>query len=526
MNTVVSITGTGLEPMNIIMVKFSGVIAHISDNTPTLLKVVVPPGATTGKITIIAEGGTTTSATDFVVPGTPHIASFSPVSGKVSDQVVITGENLIGTTKVTFNGVSANFIINSDTQVTATVPKGAATGVLALTTAAGTNPGPYNYTVFPAPSISGINPASGKHGDTVTLTGVGLSTTTDVKFHGVTTTYDIISDTSLSVVIPDLTTTGQFTVTAAGGTGTSTGSFAVQNYIDSIDPSSGVSGDTVTIRGVDFTKLQSVAFSGAAAFYSVVNPTTVTAVVPSGAATGKITLTYSDGTVESNNDFVIYQPVSITSFTPHAGPAGSTVTISGSGFTGTSSVAFNGKAAMFTVVNDGSITAAVPSGATTGYITITNPDGPATTTDAFTVYKPTSLPVVVSLDSSYVGSLSTASLHYQLAGPQTYSGSLRLSDTGSANLSNLQPGSYTLTINGSHWLTRKITGINVNGSMTANTTLTNGDANGDNQVNLFDIVTLDSNFGKANAMADLDGSGSVNLFDYVIIDQNFGAIGD
>ena len=523
--TVVTITGTGLDIHNVREVLFSGVPARF-DIVSAGVKAIVPQGATTGRITIWAADGTVKSDTDFTVPGTPHIASFSPTNGKVSDKVTITGENLIGTTKVTFNGVSANFIINSDTQVTATVPTGAATGVLALTTATGTNPGPYNYTVLPLPNVSGINPASGLGGTRVTLTGVGFTTTTDVKFNGITATFDIINDTSLSVVIPNLTTTGPFTITSAGGTSTSAGSFAVVNYIDSVDPYSGIPGDTVTFRGVDFSKLQSIAFNGTEAFFSVVNSTTVTAVVPSGAATGKITLTYSDGTVVSNNDFVIYQPVVITSFAPHAGAAGSTVTISGFGFTGTSSVTFNGKTATFTVKNDGLITAAVPSGATTGYITVTNPDGPATTADVFTVYKPTSLPVVVALDSSYLGSISNVSLQYQLAGPQTYSGTLHLSNTGSANLSNLQPGNYTLKISGSHWLTRKISGINVNCSVTANTTLTNGDADGDNQVNLFDIVALDSNFGKVNTMADLDGSGSVNLFDYVIIDQNFGAIGD
>ena len=56
--------------------------------------------------------------------------------------------------------------------------------------------------------------------------------------------------------------------------------------------------------------------------------------------------------------------------------------------------------------------------------------------------------------------------------------------------------------------------------------LVNGDADGNNAVNLFDFVVLDSNFGKSDDMADLNGDGTVNLFDYVVIDQAFGAQGE
>ncbi len=54
----------------------------------------------------------------------------------------------------------------------------------------------------------------------------------------------------------------------------------------------------------------------------------------------------------------------------------------------------------------------------------------------------------------------------------------------------------------------------------------NGDADGDNQVTLYDYLVLDSLFGQANSMADLDGDGQVTLFDYLIIDSNFGAMGN
>lgn len=83
-------------------------------------------------------------------------------------------------------------------------------------------------------------------------------------------------------------------------------------------------------------------------------------------------------------------PPTITSFTPASGPVGTSVTINGTGFTGTTSVKFNGVAASYTVNSDIQITAVVPAGATTGKITVTNAGGTATSSTNFTVTTATS----------------------------------------------------------------------------------------------------------------------------------------
>lgn len=61
----------------------------------------------------------------------------------------------------------------------------------------------------------------------------------------------------------------------------------------------------------------------------------------------------------------------ISSFTPTSGWPGTSVTVEGSGFTGTSAVSFNGTAAAFTVTSGSQLTATVPAGATTGPISVT-----------------------------------------------------------------------------------------------------------------------------------------------------------
>lgn len=60
-----------------------------------------------------------------------------PTSGNVGAPVVILGSNLKGSTSVTFNGTAATFIVVSGTEIKTTVPKGATTGKVKVTTPTG-----------------------------------------------------------------------------------------------------------------------------------------------------------------------------------------------------------------------------------------------------------------------------------------------------------------------------------------------------------------------------------------------------
>jgi streptogramin lyase len=63
-----------------------------------------------------------------LVAPAPTIESFTPAFGVVGTSVIINGTSFTGATSVTFKGVMAAFVINSDTKITATVPTGATTG--------------------------------------------------------------------------------------------------------------------------------------------------------------------------------------------------------------------------------------------------------------------------------------------------------------------------------------------------------------------------------------------------------------
>jgi len=111
------------------------------------------------------DGGST------VIP-TPTIVSFSPTSGRVGGTVTVTGTNLTGVTAVKFNGIAASFTVNSETEITATVPAAARSGKIAVTTPGGTALSPTGFKVEPL--LSTLSPTAGRRGVIVTITGTGF----------------------------------------------------------------------------------------------------------------------------------------------------------------------------------------------------------------------------------------------------------------------------------------------------------------------------------------------------------------
>lgn len=140
----VGILGQGFTSSSV--VKFGGTAASTVQRTgSTFILATVPSGALTGKVTVTT--GTTTLSTPSIYKVTPTFSSFSPASGPVGTSVTISGTGLAQTTKVTFNKVSATFTVNSDSKITATVPTGATSGKIAVTTKGGSVTDATSFTV-------------------------------------------------------------------------------------------------------------------------------------------------------------------------------------------------------------------------------------------------------------------------------------------------------------------------------------------------------------------------------------------
>lgn len=221
--TTVEILGQGFTGTT--GVSFNGVAASFNNVSDTFLTATVPAGALTGTVTVTTFTSSMGSNRAFLV--TPVISTFSPTSGTVGTSITITGRSLTQTTKVTIGGKAAPFTVNSDTQVTATVPAGAKTGArIVITTAGGIAQSTTSFAVVPR--IAGFSPSSGPSGTSVRIGGNSFTGTTGVTFGGVAaTSYQVITDREVDALVPSGAVTGHIAVTTPGGTGTSSATFTV-----------------------------------------------------------------------------------------------------------------------------------------------------------------------------------------------------------------------------------------------------------------------------------------------------------
>src|SRR3954449_12676277 len=75
--------------------------------------------------------------------------------------------------------------------------------------------------------------------------------------------------------------------------------------VSGFSPTSGNPGTSVTITGANLSGASAVTFNGAAASFSAVSATPLTAIVPSGATSGPIAVTTAGGTGTSATSFTV-----------------------------------------------------------------------------------------------------------------------------------------------------------------------------------------------------------------------------
>jgi len=176
-------------------------------------------------------------------------------------------------------------------------------GTTVLAGADGSNSGTGAGYVFttslspPKPKVEHVSPSHGKVGSAVTINGSNFTGATAVAFGGVNQpTFTIVNDGQITTTVPANAVTGPVSVTGPGGTGSSPNPYKVKPVITSFTPPSGAVGTKVTINGTGFAGTTAVTFTnGVTATFTIVNSTQLTATVPTGAVTGKITVTTSGG---------------------------------------------------------------------------------------------------------------------------------------------------------------------------------------------------------------------------------------
>ncbi len=149
----------------------------------------------------------------------PTATGINPSGGTVGANVTITGTNLTDVTAVKFaNNVTANFTIVSDTQITARVPAGAATGPITLskTGCADVQTAAFTVQPSPTPTLTSLNTPD------IQLPTELAGTTVEIKDSAGTTRRAplfLVSPTQVNYLMPSLTAPGACVVTIKSGDG-------------------------------------------------------------------------------------------------------------------------------------------------------------------------------------------------------------------------------------------------------------------------------------------------------------------
>ena len=275
------------------------------------------PGSYRASASFVNRVGGPTTTSDWFAFSTPYnkpvINSLQPLNGPVGTTVTVTGTGFTDATSVKFAGFPAEFTAVSDTQISTTVPTGAESGELTVTTPGGTAISTSLFTVTGAPVVKSFAPTSGQAGTSVTVKGTGLSGATRVAFGQALATFRVVNDTELLATVPSGAVTAPIVVTTVAGTTTSDISFVVTGTspspspsptttvtpsIASMEPTSGPVGTEVQLVGSGFDGATDVRFGGAvhSAVFTVDGDSRIRTVVPADAISGPISVITTRGT--------------------------------------------------------------------------------------------------------------------------------------------------------------------------------------------------------------------------------------
>ncbi|HEX4444614.1 MAG TPA: IPT/TIG domain-containing protein [Galbitalea sp.] len=396
--TTVTVTGTGF--LGIAGVTVGGVPAtKVVAQSSTQVTATVPAhaaGITDIRVTGALGTSAIVSADRFTYQAAPTITSVTRNFGTTAggDSIIVKGTGFVGVSSASFASVAAGFTVVSSTQLTLTSPaQGAETVDIHVTTPYGTTAVSTadQYTYEGTPVITGVpgetpgTLAGVVAGGTIQFTGSGFIGASAVTFGGVAATGLVVNSGSLLTIKAPAHVAGPVDIAVTTPVGTSDA--AAYNYepapvVTSLSNNQGSAaggGSTnVLISGSGFTDASGVLFGTVASTSVTVNSnSSITASIPPHAAgLVDVHVVLGDGSsaVTTADHFTYLAIPAVTAVSPTTGAlaGGSTVTITGTSFTGISAVRFGATAA--TIVGTPTstkITVQAPGTATAGIVDVT-----------------------------------------------------------------------------------------------------------------------------------------------------------
>jgi hypothetical protein len=317
------------------------------------------------------------------------LAPPTPSSGPAGTSFTLAGQGFGpyagANTRLLLGGTTVSVSVWNDTTITGAVPvlaEGAQPLWLERRSGARLQSSNTVYFEVLVPAIAGVSPEAGPIGVPFTLTGTGFGlyggANTQVLFGTVPASVSLWSDASIKGTVPALAP-GAYALSvrrAQGGAAVLSAPSTFTVLVPEpagINPSSAPIGAPFTVTGSGFGPYGGantrVSFGGVFAPVSVWNDTTITGTVPGALSTGPVSVRVERavGTTVSASEpgeFLVLRPV-VSTVTPSFGPAGTLVTLSGSGFGpyggSATGLLVGGSTVSVSVWNDGMIRWTVPS---------------------------------------------------------------------------------------------------------------------------------------------------------------------
>jgi YD repeat-containing protein len=210
----------------------SNQISYVYDDLGRLVAVVDPNGDTA---TYSYDAVGNLLSISRYASSSVSLIHFTPRKGPVGTTVTIYGTGFSSTpsqNSVTFNGVAATVSSATSTQLVTSVPSGATTGLISVTTSSGSasSSTPFIVGNSDAPTISGFSPTIGGVGTSVNIAGANFETIpgyNKVKVNATRTQVSTASTTSIVATVAALTTSGRLSVSTPNGSAVSVDDFFV-----------------------------------------------------------------------------------------------------------------------------------------------------------------------------------------------------------------------------------------------------------------------------------------------------------
>lgn len=207
----ITVTGTNLDLVSSVVFGggFEGVVQD--GGTDSEIIVEVPEKAVSGVVNFNTMANKTVAGPTINIVD-PEITSFNPSTAKANQQIVISGTNLDLVSDVKFGDVSGSIDSQNETELTVTVPVGAASGKITLIAQNGVEVQSLADVVIEAnlPDIDPFADPLGKRGEKLIINGSNLSLIKELIFPGdvPATSYGLKSDTQIEVYVPVGTVVG------------------------------------------------------------------------------------------------------------------------------------------------------------------------------------------------------------------------------------------------------------------------------------------------------------------------------